>query len=192
MVDVSWAVEAFPGNATSTVNLNGTVQEIIQQLIEINSEYPVHDISIEGSKNVFPDAAVSTLPDAHLAGQVLEANEKQASTNKVCTDRWPAAKYTEIRNGIRYLRQLTSGKPANGPGPGACSRVSCSYKSAIYWCNDDNDRKELDSWEKVASNAEVVMHLCVWKLDGGVYQTRGQLFDPDGWNVIVRGDSESC
>ncbi|KAK0655328.1 hypothetical protein B0T16DRAFT_311408, partial [Cercophora newfieldiana] len=35
-----------------------------------------------------------------------------------------------IRAGIRYLRHV-NGVPQNGPGPGACGRVSCSWKSAI-------------------------------------------------------------
>lgn len=37
--------------------------------------------------------------------------------------------------GINYLRSIT-GKPKNGPGPNNCGRVSCSWNSAIYWCND--------------------------------------------------------
>jgi hypothetical protein len=43
-----------------------------------------------------------------------------------------------IRNGIRYLRGL-NGNPTNGAGPGNCGRVSCSYDSAIWWCNDVSD-----------------------------------------------------
>lgn len=39
------------------------------------------------------------------------------------------------RDGIAYLKSVT-GTPVNGPGPGTCNRVSCSYNSAIYWCND--------------------------------------------------------
>lgn len=36
---------------------------------------------------------------------------------------------------MAYLRGYP-GMPELGPGPGACSRVSCSDKAAIYWCND--------------------------------------------------------
>jgi hypothetical protein len=36
---------------------------------------------------------------------------------------------------VRYLRRV-QGRPRNGPRPGNCGRVSCSYKSAIWWCND--------------------------------------------------------
>lgn len=40
-----------------------------------------------------------------------------------------------IEKGIEYLRNL-NGRPRNGPGPGNCGRVSCSYGNAIHWCND--------------------------------------------------------
>lgn len=40
-----------------------------------------------------------------------------------------------IWQGIDYLESVP-GTPGNGPGPGNCGRVSCSYSSAIYWCND--------------------------------------------------------
>lgn len=40
-----------------------------------------------------------------------------------------------IQEGISHLRGV-NGKPRNGPGPGNCGRVSCSYNSAIWWCND--------------------------------------------------------
>ncbi|KAL1869380.1 hypothetical protein Daus18300_005592 [Diaporthe australafricana] len=179
MVDISWAVESYPGNASSTVHLNGTAQEVIQQLIEINPEYPVDDSPIEGLKNTIPDAAANTPPGA---------NEKP-STSEVCTARWSQARYTEINNGIRHLRHLQPGRPAMGPGPAACGRVSCSYDSAIWWCNDNSERKELDAWDHIADFAEVILHLCQWQDDGEEYFTRGQLFDSEGWNVIVRGDS---
>ena len=45
------------------------------------------------------------------------------------------AKIPYIKIGIEYLRGVP-GKPASGPGPGNCGRVSCWGESAIYWCND--------------------------------------------------------
>jgi hypothetical protein len=47
---------------------------------------------------------------------------------------WDASRET-IAEGIAYLRGV-SGQPSAGPGPGACARVSCSYASDIWWCND--------------------------------------------------------
>ncbi|KAH8774429.1 hypothetical protein F5883DRAFT_641050 [Diaporthe sp. PMI_573] len=39
VVDASFAVETIPGNASSTIILNGTVQEVYQQLHEANPDY---------------------------------------------------------------------------------------------------------------------------------------------------------
>lgn len=48
---------------------------------------------------------------------------------------WPVANGNRIQDGINYLMGV-GGQPSNGPGPGACGRVSCSYDAAIWWCND--------------------------------------------------------
>jgi hypothetical protein len=52
-----------------------------------------------------------------------------------CRGRWPECHPNPIRRGIEYLRYV-QGRPRNGPGPGNCGRVSCSYNAAIWWCND--------------------------------------------------------
>lgn len=46
-----------------------------------------------------------------------------------------AAKVSYIWEGIYYLDTF-DGQPKSDPGPGMCGRVSCSYNSAIYWCNN--------------------------------------------------------
>jgi hypothetical protein len=50
-------------------------------------------------------------------------------------DDWYYGKVKNIREGVQYLRTLKH-KPKIGPGPGRCDRVSCAWKSAIFWCND--------------------------------------------------------
>lgn len=39
VVDMSWVVESIPGNASSLIVLNGTVEEVYQQLNEANPDY---------------------------------------------------------------------------------------------------------------------------------------------------------
>jgi len=56
-------------------------------------------------------------------------------TSHYCFGPWATASLQRIKEGIDYLRGVP-GKPVLGPGPGTCKRVSCSYNSAIYWCND--------------------------------------------------------
>lgn len=96
-----------------------------------------------------------------------------------------------ILEGIDYLDNIT-GKPALPPGPGYCSRVSCDYGSSIWWCNDNDRRKELDSWAEVAEAAVDITRQCFWtiKKDQSLV-TGGQIFQPGGWNVVIRHDG-SC
>lgn len=63
-------------------------------------------------------------------------NEDYVSSTRYCnnipggtTSGW------RVKQGIEYLGTV-AGTPTEGPGPGACGRVSCSYGAAIYWCND--------------------------------------------------------
>jgi len=50
-------------------------------------------------------------------------------------NQWDPADIEQIAMGIQYLSGL-AGKPGNGPGPGNCGRVSCSWGASIWWCND--------------------------------------------------------
>lgn len=49
--------------------------------------------------------------------------------------RYDPAKAIAIWEGINHLNHVC-GTPVSKPGPGICGRVSCSYNSAIWWCND--------------------------------------------------------
>lgn len=52
-------------------------------------------------------------------------------TNNICQaglSGW--ADYKSIESGVHYLQKL-QGSCGNGPGPGNCGRISCSYNSAI-------------------------------------------------------------
>lgn len=62
------------------------------------------------------------------------SDQTYTPTKSYC-DIFSDAKCDAINNGISYLFKVV-GSPSEGPGPGACARVSCSYKSAIWWCND--------------------------------------------------------
>jgi hypothetical protein len=48
---------------------------------------------------------------------------------------WVMADSGRISGGVNYLQGIQANCNI-GAGPGACSRVSCSYDSAIYYCND--------------------------------------------------------
>lgn len=104
--------QAFPDGPTLT--LNGTIQEMRRQLLEINPNYDTdfnHTTTVEKRTNFF--------------GAQLQCGEL----------RWGAVKNKGYEEGVRYLRRLR-GIPHMGPGPGACSRVSCSWSTGMWMCND--------------------------------------------------------
>ncbi|KAI0141851.1 hypothetical protein GGR57DRAFT_486571 [Xylariaceae sp. FL1272] len=57
----------------------------------------------------------------------------------LCYVRWhfDYASVFHIKQGIEYLRKI-GGYCHVGPGPANCTRVSCSYASGIWFCNDSH------------------------------------------------------
>ncbi|KAG5965496.1 hypothetical protein E4U57_004079 [Claviceps arundinis] len=109
-----------------------------------------------------------------------------------CADekRWKKAYRWYIQDGLTYLSKLRA-KPKMGPGPGNCSRVSCSYEAAIWWCNDNSEKLELNSFQEIADGASSILDQCI---SYGLVMDRagGQAFMPGNWNVIVRQDKDHC
>lgn len=50
--------------------------------------------------------------------------------------KWGYADLKRIWQGIHYLEDISSKRPQPKLGAEQCGRVSCSWKAAIYWCND--------------------------------------------------------
>ncbi|KAB8203958.1 hypothetical protein BDV34DRAFT_226891 [Aspergillus parasiticus] len=123
----SWEVETTPGGPR--VILNGTVQQVHEQLLEINPNYD---------------------------------------------DDFATARRGDIEAGIKHLGGV-SGQPSNGPGPGNCGLLSCSWGAAIWWCNDNTFTKVLPSFNNIADGAYVILNNCQ---RGGV-KLSGQDFHSD-------------
>ncbi|KAG6364003.1 hypothetical protein INS49_009106 [Diaporthe citri] len=186
VMDITWAVESIPGNATSTVLVNGTVQEVYKRLTEINPDYDDLLHEYESSK------ATTALPDSSPSFDSMADVPSNCGYCNVCTKRWEPAAYMIILDGISYLNSL-EGKPAIPPGPGFCSRVSCEYGASIWWCNDNDERKELHSWSELTTAAVDITRQCFWTIRDKSLVTGGQIFQPGGWNVVIRHDgSKGC
>ncbi|GMF68816.1 unnamed protein product [Aspergillus oryzae] len=110
--DLSWEVQTTPGGPK--VNLNGTVQEVHEQLLAINPNYEQEFAALNADKK-------------------RELTFEKRDT--VTCYQYPQANHKYVESGIKYLRSVP-GQPTNGPGPNNCGRVSCSYNAAIWWCND--------------------------------------------------------
>lgn len=112
-------VKAHPGGPT--MNVTGTIQQVFDALDKANPNYR-KDFGIAD----------------HTGSSVLAATSEAApayEVERIECDVYDYARKDATRDGIKYLRSVP-GTPANGPGPGNCGRVSCSYNSAIYWCNE--------------------------------------------------------
>ncbi|KAM0388309.1 hypothetical protein ACHAO7_010545 [Fusarium culmorum] len=173
-----WEVEVTPGGPTTV--LNGTIEEVHEELLQLNSDW---DEEYAGN------STDSELTERD-SGFELFARTDFSDAEYHCGGRWPKCRTTFVNQGISYLRR-TKGKPTNGPGPGNCGRVSCSFNSAIWWCNDNAKSKTLNGFGSIADGAEYINDKCTrWGWQNGGYGSfvSGQVFHSTKWNAIVRKD----
>ncbi|KAH8668937.1 hypothetical protein BX600DRAFT_496930 [Xylariales sp. PMI_506] len=90
-----------------------------------------------------------------------------------------------LEEGIQYLHGIP-GDCHLGPGPALCSRVSCSYDTAIFYCND-NSYDIYVPCSTLGDRASDIWLACFQ----APYFVRGQVFDTDNWNVAVGGLSNN-
>ncbi|KAK9311125.1 hypothetical protein V1522DRAFT_417417 [Lipomyces starkeyi] len=165
--ELSWKVEVFPGQAHHV--LNGTIQQVYNKAMEINPGFQLK-----------PNSAVNKRED------VSPLEKREQLTNYYCNN-FPFANCEPIIDGINYLSSVP-GQPVNGPGPGKCGQVSCSYNSAIWWCNDNPTTYTLDGFGDIAYVASIVLQNC-GVCNGLISYVAGQQFTAQDWNVIVRDGS---
>jgi len=133
VTELTWSLEVDPKNKPGVKTLfNGTIENAVAQAIKVNPNFLEHQGIKLDHHGVKPaDLTESTGADpADLTAKKFEEPPKW-----FCHGKWGLAKFSAIRDGVDYLNGL-SGEPHLGPGPASCSRVSCSYQSAIWWCND--------------------------------------------------------
>ncbi|KAK3321678.1 hypothetical protein B0H66DRAFT_178914 [Apodospora peruviana] len=173
--EITWEVQAFADG--TMVNVTGTIEQVYDKLVKINPDFlntvanitdTVTELRVAGTEHL--DPGVSCGPNGHRE--------------------WDRCYPKPIADGIKYLRGVP-GSPANGPGPGACGRVSCSWKSAIWWCNDNDHTYTLNSFGDIANCAAGILEHCSYVEKNWEYVI-GMNFMPNNWNCIVRFDSDDC
>ncbi|KAF6795050.1 hypothetical protein CSOJ01_13509 [Colletotrichum sojae] len=168
-----WDFEVTPGGPH--IVLNGTVEQVLDQLHSSNPKLLATfnlNLQDEGALSVRDET--DPLPLDHFGS--------------ICHEQ-PAGNVKAWWEGIKYLEKVP-GRPVNGPGPGQCGRVSCSYNTQIWWCNDvsvDTKTKTLSTFRHIANGAQAAYNDCTdWEYFS--YFSSGQAFHKrDNWNVIVRG-----
>ena len=156
IVPLTWEVEAFDNG--TTVNLTGTIEQVIDDLTKINPNFPGSNITNT------TDFAISEAP---------------SDFRTACGPGpwgWEGGNRERVWEGYVYLNKV-SGKPGQGPGPGSCGRVSCSYNAAIWWCNDNNREFHLNGFDVIAQCAKTLYDQCHYVKDNvGPELVRGQSF----------------
>ncbi|KAK1526597.1 hypothetical protein CPAR01_13125 [Colletotrichum paranaense] len=156
-----WEVQAAPGGAK--LILSGTVEQVLAELQVINSNY-AEDFDLDFE---LPSPAVHKRNDFDSAAFACNVTKAMADQSI-------------IAKGSKYLRGV-KGKPHHPPGPNTCARVSCSWKSAIWWCNHAQTPRELDSFGVIADGTDHIIQVC--KINGEWID--GQTWHKDKWSVIV-------
>ncbi|KAI0526015.1 hypothetical protein F5B22DRAFT_642172 [Xylaria bambusicola] len=125
-------------------------------------------------------------PDFTWSRDIEPANSR-VEGDIICDISWKPsfASVFHIRQGISYLHKI-HGDCVNGPGPGNCSRVSCSYNSGIWFCNDNPQPMSVPC-STFGDRAWDIIEKCYAYGDFPNDSVHGQVFDKDGWNVIVAG-----
>jgi hypothetical protein len=175
MTEASWLIDVFPGK--DPVRLNGTIQEIYEQALALNPDFPKLNATItappdfrsagptqiKGTNTPLNDSPLK-ITYSPVADSSLGRNPEDFTGNSLvkrdytkCYNHEPAYAAV-IQSGINYLRGISpslglkvetrleyllnpfslgiEGRPRLDGGFATCSRVSCSYNSAIVWCND--------------------------------------------------------
>ncbi|KAK4205549.1 hypothetical protein QBC40DRAFT_260801 [Triangularia verruculosa] len=178
IVPIEWDIPTDPAAPDgATVELTGTIQEVVAKM---DQDYPGWNESFHQHMRWTPPS------DNTSAVNIGSANYDVDKL--VCTERWEDMCFRQhIEDGIYYLMNLPAqAKPKNGPGPGNCGRVSCSWGDAIYWCNDNKEDKELNSWDALGIAAFKIWRECQY---APLELCGGQVFYKDNWNVIVKKDN---
>jgi hypothetical protein len=131
IVELSWEVIPAPGQ--SPIILNGTVEQVHSQLLEINPKYQAEVFEKREDLLAAPTAAPAATAATDLTEPTAVAHSAQIW--RIQCGGYDSASTKRIKDGIKYLNGI-AGQPKNGPGPNNCGRVSCSYNSSIWWCND--------------------------------------------------------
>ncbi|KAM7189225.1 hypothetical protein V8F20_010229 [Naviculisporaceae sp. PSN 640] len=179
--DITWTIDVW-GNGTM-VNITGPVQHVVAEINKINPD-------LLKNLNVTQPPSSSTKSNIVLPQDLQQGIRCGESLDP--KNNWDPAETLIIYEGVYYLRGVP-GKPANGPGPGACGRVSCSYKNAIWWCNDKKQTQTLNSFGVIADCAKSLCDKCDTNtFNPPVHTCYGQNFMPNDWNCIVTWDGNNC
>ncbi|OJJ65329.1 hypothetical protein ASPSYDRAFT_101855, partial [Aspergillus sydowii CBS 593.65] len=156
-----WQVKA---TRNTTITVRGTLQDVRAEALKHNPNWgrdypPVAidfdddnvDVNVDGTQ-------VKRDTTAPSGGKTINA-KRAAQDFHIDCGRFESVEWMEALHEVGYLHSV-DGKPTNGPGFGACTRVSCAYNTAVVWCNDDPYKKSLTSFSQIADGAMAILNKC--------------------------------
>lgn len=147
IVPMQWTGQVHPGGPNIT--LEGDMQDIINQIKTMDPAFKFPQPSEEEMKtfSMEPLASNTTLA------------KRQYPTYTLCNRReFRDADIYYINHGEMYLYSL-HGLCTLPAGAGQCSRVSCSYGSGIYYCNDA-DHPQYINCAEIGWYSNAARHAC--------------------------------
>ncbi|KAF3209704.1 hypothetical protein TWF192_007769 [Orbilia oligospora] len=159
-----WIGTPIPGGPE--VRLNGTAQEIVEQIKEINPNWE--------------EAPAPTATTGESPTNVKRYFQNRPTCGLVVGD-WAVVPY--LRDPvISYLYAL--GATTCGAYARTCSRVSCHWSAAVELCNDRTTEVQMRC-DRIAHAANEITNDCA-KPAPVHWVAKGQWFDTTGYNVVVR------
>lgn len=92
-------------------------------------------IDYDDDGDVKRDVTSSSDSNVHKRSVNVKRAAQDFHATQIDCGRGKSAEWMEALHRVQYLYGV-KGKPTNGPGFGACTRVSCAYDTAVIWCND--------------------------------------------------------
>ncbi|KAI1261263.1 hypothetical protein F5Y18DRAFT_431346 [Xylariaceae sp. FL1019] len=169
---ISWTLPIIEGGEEYT--FNGTIEEVYAQVNDQRAKLgfgPLDDPLND-----------STHTKEMEVGDILQGRSLNHTECRIGL--LGAASSEKVLNGIKYINKLRT-KCSNGPGPGNCGRISCSWNSAIYWCNDKPVASELYDCSSFAKYAQAIYDECSYQVGLSLDLVWGQAWDTDNFRVII-------
>ncbi|KAF4774310.1 hypothetical protein HER10_EVM0011489 [Colletotrichum scovillei] len=168
-----WEFQDDISPRTEKVVLNGTVQEVLADLRSYDSLYA----QVLGSES-----------GSTTTSSALEEPNKFDLSHVVC-HKFPLGSVPVVKEGINDLKRIRHRRAKLEVGRGKCALMSCEFKTAIWWCNDDDNPKTMRTFDGIAQGAEKVLQTCAKRNSPNVLRSSGQAFDKMKWSVVVRGEN---
>jgi hypothetical protein len=139
---ISWRIDDItPG---SSHILNGTIEQVRTQILAINPDFVFAAAPPPRASDFNTSHSLSGICNNETGADLTSSTPAASATASSLTGRnagdfycdiFPNAYCYYIADQIEYLYGV-AGVPKNGPGPGNCGRVSCSWDTEVLWCND--------------------------------------------------------